>query len=189
MKVTETFLKGCFVIEPTIYKDERGSFLLNYNKEEFIKNTGLNIDFVLENESVSQYGVIRGLHLQRGEFSQAKLVRVTKGKILDVIVDVRPNSETFKQSFSIELSEFENKQLFVPRGFLHGFAALEDNTTVNYKCDNYYNPDAEDGVIYNDTELNIDWKLNEDDIILSEKDHNLKVFTVFKLFLDQNSLL
>tara|TARA_R110001606_G_scaffold23985_2_gene80001 strand:- start:11652 stop:12215 length:564 start_codon:yes stop_codon:yes gene_type:complete len=180
MIVIKTPLKDCFIIKPKFIKDIRGSFLLNYNKEEFNKNTGLNIDFVLENESVSQFGVIRGLHLQKGEFAQAKLVRVIKGKILDVVVDVRPNSETFGESFSIELSEFENTQLFVPRDFLHGFVVLENDTIVNYKCDNYYNPDAEDGVMYNDKDLNIDWKLNEVEIILSEKDKKLLSFKNFE---------
>lgn len=180
MKVTETYLKGCFIIEPQLIKDNRGSFLLNFNKNEFNKKTGLNIEFVLENESVSQYGVVRGLHLQKGEYGQAKLVRVTKGKIIDIVVDVRPNSNTFAKSFSIELSESVNKQLFVPRGFLHGFAVLEDNTTVNYKCDNYYNFESESGVKFNDSELNVDWKIKEEDIILSEKDKELKTFLEFK---------
>lgn len=180
MKVTETYLKGCFVIEPKFIKDNRGSFLLNFNKKEFNEKTGLNIEFVLENESVSQYGVIRGFHLQKGEYRQAKLVRVTRGKILDIVVDVRPNSNTFAKSFSIELSESVNKQLFVPRGFLHGFAVLEDNTTVNYKCDNYYNFESESGVMFNDSELNVDWKIKEEDIILSEKDKKLKTFSEFK---------
>lgn len=180
MKVTETYLKGCFVIEPKLIKDNRGSFLLNYNKEEFNNKIGFDVDFVLENESVSEYGVVRGLHLQRGEYAQAKLVRVTRGKILDVVVDVRLNSNTFAKSFSIELSEYENRQLFIPRGFLHGFSVLEDNTIVNYKCDNYYNPKYEDGVIYNDLELNIDWNIKGTDVILSQKDKKLESFCEFK---------
>lgn len=173
MKVTETHLKGCFIVELQIFGDERGDFLLEYNKKEFEDKTGFKGDFVLGNQSTSQYGVVRGLHLQQGEFSQAKLVRVVKGKILDVAVDARKESKTFGKVFSIELSGNNNKQLFVPRGFLHGFSVLEDNTTVSYKCDNYYQPDAEDGVIFNDVDLNIDWKIPSDKIILSEKDENL----------------
>lgn len=179
MIVKETHLKDCFVIEPTFFKDNRGCFLLEYNKNEFKEKTGLDVDFVLGNQSTSQFGVLRGLHLQRGEFAQAKLVRVVKGKILDVAVDVRKNSTTYGQHFSCILSEENNKQLFVPRGFLHGFSVLENNTVVSYKCDNYYNVDSEQGVLYNDPQLNIDWKLKEEEIILSEKDKGLKTFKEF----------
>ncbi|MDB9723966.1 dTDP-4-dehydrorhamnose 3,5-epimerase [Polaribacter sp.] len=170
MKVTETFLKGCFVIEPKIFDDNRGSFFESFNKTVFEKLIGLKIDFVQDNQSISQRGILRGLHLQRGAFAQAKLVRVIQGKVLDVVVDVRKNSKTFGQTFSCVLSGENNKQLFVPRGFLHGFITLEDNTVFSYKCDNYYNKGAEVGVIYNDKELNIDWLLKEDDIVISEKD-------------------
>lgn len=176
MKVTETFLKGCFIIEPTVFGDKRGSFFEVFNKKIFKEKTGLDIDFIQDNQSISQRGVLRGLHLQKGEFAQAKLVRVIKGKVLDVAVDVRKDSPTYGKHFSIELSEENNKQLFVPRGFLHGFANLEDDTIFSYKCDNYYNPDAEDGVIYNDVSLNIDWKLDKDEIVLSEKDENSELF-------------
>ena len=170
MKVTETYLKGCFIVEPKIHSDDRGSFFESFNLEVFKKQTGLNIDFVQDNQSLSQRGVVRGLHLQKGEFAQAKLVRVIQGKVLDVVVDFRKESPTFSKIFSIELSEENNKQLFVPRGFLHGFAVLEDDTIVVYKCDNYYNKEAEFGVIYNEKDLNIDWKLIEEEIIVSEKD-------------------
>jgi dTDP-4-dehydrorhamnose 3,5-epimerase len=179
MKVTETSLKGCYVIEPLFFKDNRGCFLLEYNKKEFEEKTGFKGDFVLGNQSTSQYGVVRGLHLQRGEFAQAKLVRVVKGRILDVAVDARKDSETFGKVFSIELSEENNKQLFVPRGFLHGFSVLEDNTIVSYKCDNYYEPESEDGVLFDDKDLNIDWKIPSDKITLSEKDTVLKTFAIF----------
>ncbi|MGJ8761473.1 MAG: dTDP-4-dehydrorhamnose 3,5-epimerase [Polaribacter sp.] len=179
MKVTETSLKGCYVIEPLFFKDNRGCFLLEYNKKEFEEKTGFKGDFVLGNQSTSQYGVVRGLHLQRGEFAQAKLVRVVKGKILDVAVDARKGSETFGKVFSVELSAENNKQLFVPRGFLHGFSVLEDDTIVSYKCDNYYQPEAEDGVLFNDKDLNIDWKIPSDKITLSEKDTVLKTFAIF----------
>ena len=150
MKVTETYLKGCFIIEPNIFGDKRGSFFEVFNKKIFEEKIGLKINFVQDNQSISQRGVLRGLHLQKGEFAQAKLVRVIKGKVLDVAVDARKNSPTYGKHFSIELSEKNNKQLFVPRGFLHGFATLEDNTIFSYKCDNYYEPEAEGGVVYND---------------------------------------
>ncbi|MCL7752797.1 dTDP-4-dehydrorhamnose 3,5-epimerase [Polaribacter sp. Z022] len=179
MIVKETKLKGCFVIEPTFFKDNRGCFLLEYNKKEFQEKTGFTGDFVLGNQSTSEYGVVRGLHLQKGEFSQAKLVRVVKGKILDVAVDARKNSNTYGKVFSVELSAENNKQLFVPRGFLHGFSVLEDDTIVSYKCDNYYNFESEDGVIYNDKDLNVDWKIPQEKIILSEKDTKLKSFKLF----------
>jgi len=181
MKVIETKLKGCFVIDPTCFKDERCYFLLEYNKKGFQEKTGLQIDFVLGNQSLSQYGVVRGLHLQRGKHAQAKLIRVVKGKILDVAVDVREGSPTYGKSISVELSGENHKQLFIPRGFLHGFSVLENDTIVSYKCDNYYCPEAEDGVMYNDSDLNIDWKLKVEDIILSEKDTFLKQFKHFEL--------
>lgn len=179
MKVIETGLKDCYVIEPQFFKDNRGCFLLEYNKKEFQEKTGFTGNFVLGNQSISEYGVVRGLHLQRGEFSQAKLIRVVKGKILDVAVDARKNSNTYGKVFSVELSAENNKQLFVPKGFLHGFSVLENDTIVSYKCDNYYNFESEDGVIYNDKDLNIDWKIPFEDIVLSEKDLKLKNFINF----------
>ena len=170
MKVTETYLKGCFIVEPTVFTDGRGNFFESFNQKVFEDKIGLKVNFVQDNQSISQRGVLRGLHLQKGEFAQAKLVRVVKGKVLDVAVDFRKNSLTYGKHFSIELSEENNKQLFVPRGFLHGFIALKDNTIFSYKCDNYYTKEAEVGVIYNDKELNIDWLLKEDDIVISKKD-------------------
>jgi len=180
MKVTETHLKGCLIIEPTIFDDGRGSFFESFNFQNFEEKTGLKINFVQDNQSISQRGVLRGLHFQRGEFAQAKLMRVIQGKVLDVVVDIRRNSETFGQSFSIELSGENNKQLFVPRGFAHGFAVLEDNTFFFYKCDNYYHKASEGGIIYNDESLNIDWILDEEEVILSEKDKNLMSFLEFQ---------
>ena len=180
MKVTETYLKGCFIVEPQVFGDERGNFFEVFNKKIFEEKTGVEIDFVQDNQSISQRGVLRGLHIQKGEFAQAKLVRVVKGKVLDVAVDFRKDSPTFGKHFSIELSEENNKQLFVPRGFLHGFSTLEDNTIFSYKCDNYYQPDAEDGVIYNDEDLNIDWGIPLDEVILSIKD---------KIFLKMNLII
>jgi dTDP-4-dehydrorhamnose 3,5-epimerase len=179
MRVKETYLEGCFVIEPNVFDDRRGSFFESFNKKVFEQCTGLRIDFVQDNQSISQRGALRGLHLQRGVFSQAKLVRVIKGKILDIVVDVRKDSETFGKVFSIELSGENNKQLFIPKGFLHGFSVLEDNTFFSYKCDNYYHKESEDGVLFNDKDLNIDWSLKNDEIVLSEKDKELKTFKEF----------
>ena len=176
MKVTETYLKGCFVLEPKIFGDGRGSFFESFNQKVFEEKTGLKVQFLQDNQSISQKGVLRGLHIQKGEFAQAKLVRVIQGEVLDVAVDARKDSKTFGQSFSCILSGENNKQLFIPKGFLHGFSVLEDNTIFAYKCDNYYNKESEDGVIFNDPELNIDWMLGEDEIVLSDKDNELKMF-------------
>jgi dTDP-4-dehydrorhamnose 3,5-epimerase len=176
MKVIETGLQDCYVIEPQIHGDHRGYFFESYNQERFVEKTGLHVTFVQDNQSKSNRGVLRGLHFQQGEFAQAKLVRVIQGSVLDVAVDIRPNSPTFGKSFSVELSGENQKQLFVPRGFAHGFSVLEDNTIFSYKCDNYYNKASESGIIYNDPTLNIDWKLNQDEILLSEKDTLLQSF-------------
>jgi dTDP-4-dehydrorhamnose 3,5-epimerase len=174
MKVTETKLKGCFVIEPTIFGDNRGYFFESFNKEKFKELTGNEIEFVQDNEAFSNRGVLRGLHFQKGAFAQAKLVRVVKGKVLDVVVDIRKDSNTYGESFSCILSEENKKQLFVPRGFAHGYAVLEDNTIFVYKCDNFYQPTAEGGILYNDPSLEIDWMLSESEILLSDKDRILK---------------
>ncbi|PQB08270.1 dTDP-4-dehydrorhamnose 3,5-epimerase [Polaribacter filamentus] len=170
MIVRETGLQDCFVIEPTIFDDGRGSFFESFNLQKFQEKVGLNINFVQDNQSISQRGVLRGLHFQKGEFAQAKLVRVIKGRVLDVVVDIRKNSETFGQTFSIELTGENNKQLFVPRGFAHGFSVLEDDTIFFYKCDNYYHKASEGGILFNDKTLQIDWKLKKEEILLSEKD-------------------
>jgi dTDP-4-dehydrorhamnose 3,5-epimerase len=174
MKVTETHLKGCFIIEPTVFNDERGSFFESFNQKKFEEKIGLIVNFVQDNQSISQRGVIRGLHLQKGEFAQAKLTRVIKGRVLDVAVDLRKDSPTFGKHFSIELTGNNNKQLFIPRGFAHGFSVLEDDTIFAYKCDHYYNKESESGVVYNDKDLHIDWMLNEEEIVLAEKDSTLK---------------
>lgn len=179
MIVEETYLRGCFVITPRIFKDNRGEFFESFNKEQFEKLTHVKTTFVQDNQSKSQKGTLRGLHLQVGDFEQAKLVRVVHGKALDVCVDLRPNSKTFGKYFSIVLDSEENKQLFVPRGFAHGFITLSDSLIFNYKCDNYYNKSSERGIIYNDTTLNIDWQLDKNDFILSEKDKTLPSFKTF----------
>ncbi len=179
MKVTETHLQGCFMIEPTIFDDGRGSFFESFNKQIFKEKTGVSIEFVQDNQSISQKGTVRGLHFQKGEFAQAKLVRVIKGKVLDVVVDLRKESTTFGQTFSCILSAKNNKQLFIPRGFAHGFSVLENDTIFVYKCDNYYHKPAEGGILYNDKSLNIDWMLSEDEIILSAKDKELPTLKEF----------
>lgn len=170
MNVTETKLKGCFVIEPRVFNDDRGYFFESYNKAVFDKTVDANVDFVQDNESFSTKGVLRGLHFQKGEFAQAKLVRVTQGEVLDVVVDLRLGSETFLQVETVILSSENKKQLFVPRGFAHGFIVLSDTVVFNYKCDNWYNKASEDGIIYNDPTLNIDWILDSSEFIVSEKD-------------------
>lgn len=179
MKAIETHLKDCFIIEPKIFGDERGYFFEVFNEKIFQEQTGLKVYFVQDNQSLSKRGVLRGLHMQKGAHAQAKLVRVIKGKVLDVVVDVRENSATYGQTFGCVLSEENKKQLFIPRGFLHGFAVLENDTIFAYKCDNYYNPESEDGVIYNDADLNIDWMLNENEVNLSNKDKKLTTFKEF----------
>lgn len=176
MNVIETHLKGCFVIEPQIFEDERGYFFESFNQQKFNDKIGIDVSFMQDNQSKSSYGVLRGLHYQVGEFAQAKLVRVLEGNVLDVVVDLRNDSNTFGQFFSIELSSENQKQLFIPRGFGHGFVVLSNSATFFYKCDNYYNKESEGGIIYNDSSLNIDWKLPESDFIISDKDKNLPSF-------------
>lgn len=181
MRVEETYLQGCFVISPNIIKDERGYFFESYNKNNFEKITGISVNFVQDNQSSSSRGVLRGLHYQTGAHAQAKLVRVIKGKVLDVCIDLRLDSKTFGKYFSIVLDEIDHKQLYIPRGFAHGFLVLEDDTVFSYKCDNYYEKSSENGILYNDAIINIDWNFPENEFILSDKDKNLPTFeTVFK---------
>ena len=176
MIVKETKLKGCFLIEPTVFKDRRGYFFESFNQQKFNESIGLNINFIQDNESFSVKGTLRGLHYQKGDFAQAKLVRVIKGKILDIAVDIRKKSPTFGEHISLELSEDNKQQLFIPRGFAHGFVVLSDTAIFSYKCDNFYNKESEGGIIYNDKDLNIDWKLDESELIFSEKDLELPWF-------------
>ena len=176
MKIKNTPLKDCYIIEPTVFEDERGYFYEKFNEKKFEELTGLNGHFVQDNISKSSYGVLRGLHLQKGESAQAKLVSCLEGKVFDVAVDLREDSPTFGQWFGIELTPENKLQLYVPRGFGHGFSVLSETAVFSYKCDNFYQKDAEGSVIYNDPELNIDWKLPADAIILSEKDGKLPTF-------------
>jgi|SRR5690606_20078252 len=176
MNVKETKLKGCFIIEPKVFEDERGYFYESYNEKTFSDAIGHEVKFVQDNESFSTKGVLRGLHYQTDNYAQAKLVRVIKGSVLDVAVDIRKASETYGQYVSIELSEENKKQLFIPRGFAHGFVVLSDTAIFSYKCDNFYNRESESGIIFNDKDLNIDWRLTEEALILSEKDLQLPGF-------------
>jgi len=173
MIVKETNLEGCFIIKPKVIQDKRGYFLESFNQAVFKEGLKRDINFVQDNESYSSKGVLRGLHYQKGDYAQAKLVRVIKGKILDVVVDLRADSPTFSKHMSIELSEDNKTQLFIPRGFAHGFLVLSDTAIFSYKCDNFYNKASEGGIIYNDKDLNIDWKLDEKEFIVSEKDLEL----------------
>lgn len=170
MIAKETKLKGCFILEPNVFKDSRGYFFESFNQNTFNKLIGQNINFIQDNESFSSKGVLRGLHYQLGEYAQAKLVRVVQGEVLDVAVDVRDGSETFGQYVSVELSEENKRQLFIPCGFAHGFIVLSNTAIFSYKCDNFYNKEAEGGIIYNDDILCIDWKLNKEQFIISKKD-------------------
>jgi len=176
MIIEETYLKGCYVITPKVFEDERGYFYENFNKKIFEKETGVRASFVQDNESKSSKGVLRGLHFQTGKHAQSKLVRVSKGKVLDVCVDIREDSSTFGKHLSIILDDKTHKQLFIPKGFAHGFLVLKDNTIFSYKCDNFYYKDAESGIIYNDKTLNIDWGFVQNQLIISEKDKQLSTF-------------
>lgn len=170
MKVTETKLKGCFIIEPTVFKDDRGYFFESFSLPKFESLTGHSGHFVQDNQSASTYGVIRGLHFQKGEHAQAKLVRAIEGRVLDVAVDIREGSETYGQWVAVELSGENNVQIYVPRGFAHGFSVLSETAVFAYKCDNTYNKESEGGIRFNDPTLGIDWGIPEDKQVLSEKD-------------------
>ena len=177
MKFIDVSIKGLKIIEPAVFKDERGAFFESYNQEKFI-NAGITDNFIQDNQSVSQKGVLRGLHFQTGKFSQAKLVRVIKGSVIDVAVDLRKNSKTFGQHFTIELNEANNLMFYIPEGFAHGFIALEDQTIFVYKCTALYNKEAEGGIIWNDATLNINWGDNKP--VISLKDGLLPAFDAEK---------
>ena len=169
MEVIKTGIEGVVIIEPRIFKDSRGYFFESYSKREFDEKVR-PIDFVQDNESMSTRGVMRGLHFQRPPFTQSKLVRCVKGRVLDVAVDIRKGSPTFGKHVAVELSEENHRQFFVPRGFAHGFAVLSDVAVFQYKCDNYYHPEADGGISIADTSLGIDWRIDSATAVLSEKD-------------------
>jgi dTDP-4-dehydrorhamnose 3,5-epimerase len=177
MEIIETGLKDCIIIKPAVFEDSRGYFFESFNKKTFEEKTGMNGEFVQDNQSFSSYGVIRALHAQKGEYAQAKLVRVLSGKVLDVAVDARKDSPTYGKHVAVELSSENNLQLYIPRGFLHGFSVLSEEAVFFYKCDNYYRKDAEQGVMYNDEQLNIDWLIPVEKRMISDKDLILDSFS------------
>ena len=180
MKLEKTNLEDCFILSPKVFEDERGTFSETFNAKNFLDQTGIAVTFVQDNQSTSKYGVVRGLHFQTGVHGQTKLVRVVKGSALDVVVDLRKGSPSFGKSFSIVLSGENKKQLFVPRGFAHGFSVLEDDTVFAYKCDAYYNKESERGIVYNDATLAIDCHLSSNAMIISKKDLELPTFAAIK---------
>lgn len=169
MNIIRTEINDVIIIEPKVFGDDRGYFFESFSQQKFIENI-CKTTFVQDNESKSKYGVIRGLHFQKPPFAQSKLVRVVQGKVLDVAVDIRQGSPTFGKHIAVELSAENKRQLFIPRGFAHGFAVLSDEVIFQYKCDNYYAPQAEGSVLWNDPALQIDWKIPQNEVILSEKD-------------------
>ena len=179
MNFIETDIADVFVLEPKVFKDDRGYFFEAYNKTEF-ENHGLFYDFVQDNQSMSSYGVIRGLHFQKGEFAQAKLVRVLHGTVLDVAVDLRKSSPTFGKYVEVELSQENNRMLLIPRGFAHGFSVLSQTAVFTYKCDNFYHKEAEGGIRFDDPDLNIDWRVNPNQAVLSDKDKLLPFLEEFE---------
>jgi dTDP-4-dehydrorhamnose 3,5-epimerase len=178
MPFIATKFPGLVVYEPRVFEDSRGFFYEAYNHRQFYE-AGITIDFVQDNQSQSTYGVIRGLHYQRPPFAQSKLIRVLRGAILDIAVDLRTGSPTFGEVFSIELSSANRKQLFIPKGFAHGFSVLSDTAEVFYKCDEYYNRDSESGILFSDPHLAIEWRIPADRAIASEKDLQLPKFNEY----------
>jgi len=179
MTFIKTNLPGLLIFEPKVFEDSRGYFFESYNQQIF-QQEGININFVQDNQSLSRYGVIRGLHYQLNPHSQTKLIRVLSGSIYDVVVDLRKGSPVFGKQFAIELSAQNRKQLFIPSGFAHGFSVLSDQAEVHYKCDNFYNKESETGILYNDSELKIDWQIPQEKIIVSGKDLQLSSFSAHK---------
>lgn len=170
MDVIKTDIDGVLIIEPKVFGDKRGYFFESFNVREFAEKTGLNITFVQDNESMSSYGVMRGLHFQTPPFTQSKIVRCVKGAVLDVAVDIRKGSPTYGQHVAVELTEDNHRQFFVPRGFAHGFAVLSETAVFQYKCDEFYHPEVDGGVNILDKSLGIDWRIPIDKAMLSEKD-------------------
>lgn len=181
MKVTKTFIEGLLLIEPDVHGDSRGYFMESFNARTFREVTGIDTDFVQDNESRSSYGVVRGLHFQRPPHAQAKLVRVVSGRALDVAVDLREGSETYGKHFAVELSGENHLQLYIPEGFAHGFSVLSDEVVFQYKCDDYYAPETEGALAWDDPDLAIDWRVPDVDVRLSEKDKNHPRLKDFKL--------
>jgi len=175
MNIIKTPIEGLLVIEPQVFKDARGYFVETYNEQRY-REAGIDTVFVQDNQSCSSYGVVRGLHFQRPPYSQAKLVCCTVGRVLDVAVDLRKDSPTYGQWYSVELSEENKRQFFIPRGFAHGFSVLSESAIFTYKCDNLYHPEAEGGILLSDPDLNIDWKIPAEARIISDKDKKHPTF-------------
>jgi len=180
MRIETTKLADCLIIHDTVFGDNRGYFFESFNQRTFFDKTGMDVNFIQDNQSKSSKGVLRGLHFQHGEHAQAKLVRVLEGRVLDVAVDLRSASPTFGEHMTIELTADSHTQFFVPRGFAHGFVVLSETATFFYKCDNFYNKASEGGVIFNDPKLGIDWGLPADGLIISEKDQILPTLSAIK---------
>lgn len=170
MNVISTEIEGVYIIEPRVFGDERGYFFESFNAERFRDQTGIDVTFVQDNESRSRKGILRGLHFQREPHAQAKLVRVVQGRVLDVAVDIRKGSPTFGKYVATELSGENHRQMFIPKGFAHGYVTLEEDTIFQYKCDEFYHPETEGGIAWNDSQIGIDWGVPNDEVILSEKD-------------------
>lgn len=170
MKVRETEIPGVLIVEPEVFGDSRGYFMETFSLRKFREATGVDVEFVQDNEAKSRYGVLRGLHFQKGDHAQAKLVRVTRGRVLDVAVDLRPDSPTFGRHVAVELSSDNFLQMFIPRGFAHGYVVMSETAVFQYKTDNYYCPESEGAILWCDPALGIDWRLPTEDLILSDKD-------------------
>ena len=179
MNVIDTEIEGLKIIEPRIFGDARGYFFESFNERDFAEQTGIEVRFVQDNESKSRYGVVRGLHFQRPPFAQTKLVRVVKGRVLDVAVDIRKGSPTYGRHVAVELTEDNHRQLLLPKGMAHGFAVLSDEVLFQYKCDEYYHPESEGAIAWDDPTLAIDWHLPKGDVLLSEKDSHHPKFNEF----------
>lgn len=193
MEVIKTAIEGVLIIEPRVFKDSRGYFFESFSKREFDEKVGAilghTIDFVQDNESMSSYGVMRGLHFQKMPYTQSKLVRCVKGAVLDVAVDIRKGSPTFGQHVAVELTEDNHRQFFIPRGFAHGFAVLSETAIFQYKCDEFYHPEADGGICIKDESLGIDWKIPVEKAILSEKDMKHPCLKDAESFFDINDKL
>ena len=174
MKIIKTDIPDLLIIEPDVFGDNRGYFFESFSQRKFEEATGVKVDFVQDNESLSAYGVVRGLHFQKPPYEQAKLVRVVRGKVLDVALDLRPDSPTYGRYEAVELSGENHRQLFIPKGFAHGFSVLSDEAVFQYKCDDYYAPECEDGIAYDDPDLDINWHIPSEKMVISAKDLNHK---------------
>lgn len=187
MRILKTDIEGVLIIEPRLFEDDRGYFLEAFSERKFAELTGIKTRFVQDNESRSSIGVVRGLHFQLPPHTQSKLVRVVRGAILDVAVDIRRGSPTFGKHIAVELSEHNHRQLFIPRGFAHGFSVLEGDAIVEYKCDNYYTPEAEGAIRWDDPTLAIDWHTTNNDVIVSAKDKSNPLFEECERLFDYNT--